>query len=98
MTRPVRQVDDRAAVLARPADHQPSRPGWACTQCGSDWPCVTYREHLLDSLRGDRSAVQSVMAGYYPMALVELREERAVYERLYAWARHPVGRPAGGPL
>lgn len=84
-------------VLARAADHQPARPGWTCTQGCGDWPCATYRGHLLDSLRGDRSAVQSVMAGYYPMALVEMREERVVYERLFAWARHDGVRLPGGP-
>lgn len=93
MTRPLRQVADRPI---RPADHQPHRPGWTCNRCAAPWPCRTLREHLLDTL--DRGAITSLMMGWAPMMLAELREEAAVYERLYAWHRHPVGRPAGDPL
>jgi hypothetical protein len=90
-----RRADDRAAV---PADHQPHRPGWTCAVDGNDWPCAVYREHAWTSLDGDRSAVASLMAGWYPQMVVELGEERVAHDRLFAWARHPVGRPAGGPL
>lgn len=97
--RPPRQITDDVPVLVRPADHQPHRPGWTCTRCGADWPCATYRDHLLESLHGDRSAIQSLMGTHYPMMLAELREEAAVYARLYGWARHEgVRRPPGGPL
>jgi hypothetical protein len=83
---------------ARPVDHQPHRPGWTCCQCGADWPCETYRDHLRQSLQGDRSAIQSLMATHYSMMLAELREEAAVYDRLFGWARHEgVRRPPGGP-
>lgn len=85
-----------ARHVGRPADHQPHRPGWWCARCGADWPCVTLRRHLLDTL--DRSAISSLMAGWAPQMLAELREEAVVHERLYAWHLHPVGRPAGGPL
>lgn len=95
MTRPLHQVDEHAV---QPVDHQPHRPGWACCQCGADWPCTTYRDHLRQSLQGDRSAIQSLMATHYPMMLAELREESAVYDRLFGWARHEgPRRPPGGP-
>lgn len=96
MRAPQQITDD--AVLIRPADHQPHRPGWTCTQCGADWPCERYREHLLETLP-DRSAISSLMAGYYPSALVELGgEPEVVHARLFAWARHEgVRRPPGGP-
>jgi hypothetical protein len=83
--------------MSRPADHQPHRPGWTCSVDGDDWPCATYRNHLLGTL--DRSAIGSLMASWYPQMLAELREDAAVHGRLFAWARHEgVRRPAGGPL
>lgn len=92
-----RRVDNRAAVLARAADHQPRRPGWICTRCDGAWPCATYREHLLETL--DRGAIASLMAGWYPMMLVELGEAHVAHARLFEWARHEgVRRPPGGPF
>lgn len=84
-------------ALARAADHQPARPSWTCTQGCGDWPCLRWREHLLTTLP-DRSAIGSLMAGYYPSALVELGgEPEVVHARLFAWARHEgVRRPPGG--
>lgn len=98
MSRPPRQLTDDA-VLARPADHQPARPGWTCTQGCGDWPCERYREHLLETLP-DRSAITSLMATHYPMMLVELGGEAHVaHARLFGWARHEGSRrPPGGPL
>lgn len=93
MTRPLRQVADRPV---RPADHQPHRPGWICTQCGADWPCAPYRDHLLETL--DRGAIASLMASWHPQMLAELGEEAAVHARLHAWHRHEGWRPVGGPL
>jgi hypothetical protein len=96
VTRALRPVVDRAGVLARPADHQPSRPGWTCTQGCGDWPCAAYRGHLLATL--DRGAIMSLMESHYPTALVELGEAHVVDARLFGWARRgEVRRPPGGP-
>lgn len=96
MTRPPRQIDRDAEVLARPADHQPQRPGWDCTQGDGPWPCARYREHLLATL--DRGAIGSLMGGWYPQMLAELREGSVVHARLFGWYRHEgMRRPAGGP-
>lgn len=101
MTRPPRQIDDWADVPVRPVPlhpmlHQPDRPWWTCNRGCGDWPCSTFRTHVLAAL--DRAAVLALMEDYYPAALVELGEADLVDRRLFAWARHEgVRRPAGGP-
>lgn len=95
MTRAPRQIDDRADVLARPTDHQPSRPTWTCAHGCGDWPCEAYRAHLLATRT--RGEISAEMAGYYDLAMRELElESTAVHLRLFGWHRHTSRRPPGG--
>ena len=97
MTRPLRQVDDRAAVLAEPGRHWPARPSWTCAAGCGDWPCAPLRGHLLATRT--RGEISALMADYYDVAMRELElESTEVHLRLFAWARHEGWHPVGGPL
>lgn len=86
MTRPPRQIDDRADILDAPALHWPQRPGWTCSACAEDWPCTALCGHLLATL--DRADISRTMGTYYDNAVRELDVDPAVvHQRFFAWHR-----------
>lgn len=97
MSRLQRQID-QTDVLDRPTDHWPTRPGWTCHACHGAWPCAPLRGHLLATL--DRSDIDAAMAGYYPMAEVELSEveSHVLHDRFFGWHRLSGWHPPGGVL
>jgi hypothetical protein len=89
-------TDPAPAVAVHPMRHQPDRPWWTCSQGCGDWPCPTFRSHML-GLNVERSAVLALMESYYPSAVVEMGEEGLADRRLFEWARRAeVRRPPGG--
>ncbi|SCL27024.1 hypothetical protein GA0070616_3420 [Micromonospora nigra] len=55
-------ADRSEGGAARPGDHAPLTPGWACDTCGEEWPCAPKRDLLLAEYRRDR-AMLSVYLG-----------------------------------
>lgn len=95
MTRPLRQVDDRADVLPDPDRHRPDRPWWTCRAGCGDWPCASLRGHLLATCT--RGEISVLMADYYDLAMREMElESTEVHLRLFGWARYAGWHPAGG--
>lgn len=103
MTRPLRQIDDRA-VLDDPDRHWPARPSWTCEAGCGDWPCRPLRDHLHATMSPQDIALY--MGTYARDAERELEGKLGpitVYARMFGWVRAvprqhpPLRRPPGGP-
>lgn len=89
MSRPPRQIDDQADVLADvladPAAHRPHRPHWICA-CGQPWPCEPLRGHMVATMSAQDIGV--AMDPYYRFAVIELAAPAEdVHQRLFGWIR-----------
>ncbi|SDY93687.1 hypothetical protein SAMN05444365_104222 [Micromonospora pattaloongensis] len=78
-----------------PALHAPSRPDWACTVCGDEWPCPTRKRQLVELFGGNVRALVGYLRPYLVVANTELGRlsTRQVVERFIGWCARP---PRGG--
>lgn len=74
-----------------PPIHAPLRPGWLCTACGEEWPCITRKRQLKELLRCDVQRLRRYMHPYLLLALAELDvTEVQAHKRFVAWCGRPL--------
>lgn len=68
--------------------HLPARPTWLCHACGEPWPCLPYRDRLIETMNSMERGV--LMAGHLGAAMADLDVPiSALSERFLGWVRDP---------
>ena len=73
--------------------HLPERGTWACTTCGSPWPCERRRQALLAEYSTSPTSLVLVMAAAFEEAASELPDTPAgeLRARFLGWLWAPRG-------
>jgi hypothetical protein len=67
--------------------HQPVRPGWTCSGCGSAWPCLTRRQQLAAEYTGARASLMLYLTTCFVDACEDMPRVTVgdLYRRFLLW-------------